>query len=90
METASILNSIKSLLGLGEDESPFDNELILHINSAMMIMNQLGVGPDGYKITSAENTWDEFLEERLDLNLVKSAIYLRVRLIFDPPQNCFY
>lgn len=89
MEIASILNSIKLLLGLGEDESPFDNELIMYINGAIMVINQLGVGPDGYKITSATNEWTELLGDRNDLELVKTSIYLRVRLAFDPPQNSF-
>ena len=53
------------------------------------IMNQLGIGPDGYKISSKVNTWNEFFGDRTDLELVKIAVYLRVRLIFDPPQNAF-
>lgn len=89
MEINSILDSIKELvLGNSEDTS-FDASLTLHINSALSIVNKLGVGPDNYKITGKENTWDEFLLDRDDLEMVKTNVYLRVRLMFDPPQNSF-
>lgn len=89
MEITSILDSIKQMLGIDVEDTNFDRDLILHINGALMIMHQLGVGLNGYKITSKTNTWTEFLEGRTDLELVKPAIYLRVRLLFDPPQNSF-
>ena len=85
----SILDSIKQMLGVDTTDTNFDRELIIYINGALMVVNQLGVGPSGYSITSKTNTWDEFLLDRTDLELVKSAVYLRVRLIFDPPQNSF-
>lgn len=86
----SILDSIKQMLGIEATDINFDKELIIHINGAIMVMNQLGVGPvSGYSITNKDNTWDEFLLNRTDLELVKTDIYLRVRLIFDPPQNSF-
>lgn len=87
--TDSILDSIKSMLGIDVEDTNFDKELIIYINGALMIINQLGVGPSGYTIAGKANTWDEFLEDRTDLELVKTNIYLRVRLIFDPPQNSF-
>lgn len=77
------------MLGINADDTNFDDELIIYINGALMIINQLGVGPNGYIIEDALNTWDEFLIDRTDLELVKTNIYLRVRLIFDPPQNSF-
>lgn len=78
------------MLGINSDDTNFDKELIIHINGALMILNQLGVGPgSGYSITGNENTWNEFLMDRTDLDLVKTAVYLRVRLVFDPPQNSF-
>lgn len=89
MVMISILDSIKQMLGIEPEDTNFDRELIIHINGALMIINQLGVGPSGYVITSKENTWTEFLLDRNDLELVKTAVYLRVRLIFDPPQNSF-
>lgn len=86
----SILDSIKQLLGIDVNDTSFDKELIIHINGALMILNQLGVGPeDGYLIVDKNNTWDEFIGERDDLEIIKSVVYLRVRLIFDPPQNSF-
>lgn len=75
---------------LGPDaDTGFDRELIIYINGALSIINKLGVGPDGYRITDKENTWDEFLLTRTDLEMVKTNVYLRVRLLFDPPQNSF-
>lgn len=86
----SILDSIKQMLGITTTDTSFDNELIMHINGALMIMTQLGVGPEtGFSITSKTNTWAQFLGTRTDLDLVLSDVYLRVRLIFDPPTNSF-
>lgn len=89
MVVPSILESIKQMLGIEPDDIVFDRELIIYINGALMIINQLGVGPDRYAITDASDTWEEFLMNRTDLELVKADVYLRVRLIFDPPQNSF-
>jgi len=86
----NILDSIKKLLGIDEMDLNFDQELIMHINSVFMVLNQLGVGPvEGFKISSNEETWTDFVGARLDLESVKSYIYLKVRLLFDPPQNSF-
>lgn len=86
--TDSILLSIKKLLGLVEDDQAFDADIIIHINSVFMILNQLGIGPeDGYKITSQEDTWNDFIQDEKLLEDVKTYIYLKVRLIFDPPLN---
>lgn len=84
----SILNDIKKLLGIGSDYTEFDQDIIIHINSVFMILNQLGVGPEnGYRITDANNTWSEFTNDELKIESVKTYIYQKVRLIFDPPQN---
>lgn len=86
----SILDSIKQMLGISNDDTNFNDELIMFINGALMVMTQLGVGPSqGFSITSAKNTWAELLGNRKDLDVVRSDIYLRVRLIFDPPTNSF-
>ena len=84
----SILTSIKKMLGIGEEYAHFDADIIFHINSALMTLNQLGVGPaDGFFVSTDEQTWEDFLGESKKLEAVKSYIYLRVKLLFDPPAN---
>lgn len=86
----SILDSVKQMLGIESEDTSFDKELIMHVNGALMVMTQLGVGPvGGFSIADKEQTWDQFLQDRTDLNSVLSDTYLRVKLIFDPPQNSF-
>lgn len=83
----SILISIKKLLGIEEIYNHFDLDLIIHINSAFFNLNQLGVGPiSGFKIEDVLAKWSDFVGERFDLESVKSYIYLKTRLVFDPPQ----
>lgn len=89
VEITSILDSIKQMVTGNVEDTSFDSELVIHINSALSIVNKLGVGPDGFKITGKNETWSEFLLTREDLEIVKTNVYLRVRLIFDPPQNSF-
>ena len=68
-KTNSILNDIKKLLGIAPDYTNFDTDIIININSVFMILNQLGVGPkEGFKITGANETWDNYIDED-DLNL---------------------
>jgi hypothetical protein len=83
----SILNSIKKLLGISEDYESFDADIIMHINSVFMILNQLGVGPsECFMITDKTATWDDFLpNDEVKAEAVKSYMYLKVRLMFDPP-----
>ena len=84
----SILTSIKKMLGIPEEDSAFDNDIIMHINTVFGILTQMGVGSqDGFSITGYEETWDSFTENQTKLEMVKSYIYLKVRLLFDPPQN---
>lgn len=86
----SILNSTKKLLGILSDYDEFDTDLIININSALMILNQLGVGPKtGFRITGSTETWEDFLGERTDLEAVKTYVYLKVKLMFDPPSSSF-
>src|SRR5574344_1708611 len=90
MVVESILDSVKAMHGIESADTSFDKELIMHINGALMVMTELGVGPlAGYSITSNDQTWTEFLQGRTDLDLVFNDVYLRVKLIFDPPQNSF-
>lgn len=84
----SILTSIKKLLGLTKEYTNFDADIIMHINSVFMILNQLNVGPvNGFRIEDDSSTWDEFITEDDNLDAVKSYIYLKVKLLFDPPLN---
>ena len=82
----SILTSIKKLLGITEEYENFDQDIIMHINSAFMILNQLGVGPKtGFSINDKSSTWDEFIPESSNLEAVKTYVHLKVKLMFDPP-----
>lgn len=82
----SILQSIKKMLGIEPEYEHFDSDIVMHINSVFLILNQLGVGPSTpYLITGADETWNDFFVENTPIELVKSYIYLKVRLIFDPP-----
>lgn len=84
----SILISIKKLLNIAEECNDFDTDLIIHINSVFMILNQLGVGPSkGFRIEDKSSTWDEYIDEEDNLEAVKSYMHLKVKLLFDPPQS---
>jgi len=86
----SILTSIKKLLGIEEDYTQFDIDIIIHINSVFMSLNQMGVGPEiGFTITDKTKKWTDYLAAGINLEAVKSYIYLKVRLIFDPPSSAF-
>ena len=87
-DTESILTSIKKLLGITEDYTVFDTDLIIHINSVFLTLSQLGVGPkEGFMITSKDETWGDYMDSDALLNAVKSYVYLKVRLLFDPPTS---
>jgi len=87
----SILTSTKKALGLDEGYEAFDPDIIMHINSALSRLNQLGIGPElGFMIEDKEALWDTFLGSDPRLNNVKTYVYLRVRLLFDPPQTGFH
>ena len=85
----SILISIKKLLGLTEDDTSFDVDIIIHINTVFAGLNQLGVGPkDIYQITGKDDLWSDFdTDGNKMLNAVRSYMYLKVRMLFDPPTN---
>jgi hypothetical protein len=86
----SILTSIKKLLGIAEADTSFDTDIIMDINSAIMALQQLGVGPTtGFYISSSADLWTDLLDDRIDLEAAKIYIYHKVRLVFDPPQNSF-
>lgn len=85
----SILATIKKMIGPYEGEDYFDPDLIIHINSALSTLRQLGVGPqEGFRIVSGEETWADFLGADVkDFEMVKSYVYLKVKVIFDPPSS---
>ena len=82
----SILNSIKKLLGIAEDYDHFDSDIIMHINSVFATLTQLGVGPEkGFSINDESEKWEDFLPEERMLHSVKSYMFMKVKLMFDPP-----
>lgn len=86
----SILTSIKKLLGIAEDYEHFDQDIIAHINAALMIVTQLGVGPEqGYIVTDKNATWGDFVNSETNVAALISYVYIKVKLMFDPPQNSF-
>lgn len=83
----SILLTINKMLGLDPEYTVFDPEIIVYINTAINVLEQLGIGHDGFVVTGATETWDDFLIDMSKLEGVKTYIYIRVRLLFDPPAN---
>jgi hypothetical protein len=82
----SILTSIKKLLGIEEEYEHFDADIIMHINSVLMILHQLGVGPsEGFQIQDKEASWIDFVSEEDNLEAIKTYIAKKVQLMFDPP-----
>jgi hypothetical protein len=82
----SILTSVKKMLGPEEDYEQFDPDLIIFINSVLSTLNQLGVGPsEGFSIEDKSAKWSDFISDDRLLNLVPTYVYLKVRLLFDPP-----
>ena len=90
LETESILDSIKKLIGFDPLYTAFDLDVTMHINSAFATLNQLGVGPlDGFVVTDRNNTWDSFVSDLIQRSMVKNYVYIKTRLIFDPPSTSF-
>jgi len=86
--TDSILTSVKKLLGITAEDTSFDPDIIMHINSVFMILNQLGVGPStGFRIKDKSAEWSEYLGENDDKEAVKTYMHLKVKMLFDPPTS---
>lgn len=82
----SILTSIKKLLGITEEYTHFDSDIIMHINSVLSILTQLGVGPpEGFAIEDEDAVWTDFITDKVQLGFAKTYIHLKVKLLFDPP-----
>ena len=85
----SILLSVKKKLGILPDYHHFDDEIIMDINSAFFILNTLGIGPkEPFTIQDESAVWSDFVTSG-KIELVKSYIPLRVRLLFDPPTSSY-
>jgi hypothetical protein len=88
---SSILTDTKKVLGVPADYTVFDLDIIMHINSALGVLEQLGIGPNGgFAITSNADTWAVLGLPTNQLNMVRSLIYLKTRLVFDPPATSFH
>jgi hypothetical protein len=88
----SILTSTKKILGIAEDYTVFDLDIITHINTAFSTLTQLGVGPaDGFMIEDETAVWADFIEDELDFqwNSIKSYVFLKVKQLFDPPTTSY-
>lgn len=86
----SILTSVKKVLGIEEDYEVFDQDIIMHINTTFAVLTQLGVGPqEGFMIEDKEREWSDFIGDDPRLNMVRTYVYEKVRLLFDPPTSSF-
>lgn len=84
----SILVEIKKLIGIAEADDSFETDIIIHINTFLRRLNQLGVGKRNFRVVDKSQKWSEFLtEDQETFDQVKDYIYIRCKLIFDPPQN---
>lgn len=86
--TKSILFTVKKMLGLDETYDAFDQDVITNINSVFLTLNQLGVGPSGFQITGDSEEWSDFVDPAKYPG-IQSYVYLKTRLLFDPPTNSF-
>lgn len=85
-----ILASTKKVLGVPEDYPAFDLDIMTHINAAFSVLTQIGVGPvTGFLIEDGDAVWSDFITEDITLNMVKTYIYLKTRILFDPPTTSF-
>lgn len=85
----SILITIKKLLGVEPDDTSFDQDIIIGINTSIVTLAQLGVGEEGeFAVFGEEETWEDYLGEMINkLALIKSFIHIKTKMLFDPPQS---
>lgn len=83
----SVLNTIKAMIGPSVAYSGFDTDLTVHINSSLMYLAQMGVVPDGTKIIDENTTWSDLIGDNDKLEGIKSYLYFKARIMFDPPAN---
>ena len=88
MNEESILIYVKKLLGIQDDYNHFDPDVIYGINAAFGVLTQLGVGPEeGFMISDDSAKWNDFVSDTVRLSLIKPYVYLKTRLLFDPPSS---
>lgn len=88
--TDSILDSTKKVLGIEADYTAFDIDIVMHINSVLSTLWLLGVGPaGGFQIEDNTAKWSDFYGTDPRLSQIKTYVYLRVRLLFDPPTTSY-
>jgi len=88
LNSSSILNSIKKLLGISPTDDGFDVEIKDLINAEFLTLHQLAVGPEaGFSITGPDETWDSYTDNLHLMDAIRQFVYLRVRLVFDPPAS---
>lgn len=86
----SILDTIKKTLSIESDCIDFDDEIILHINSVFSVLTQLGVGPkEGFYITGSSEEWNDYIDDMSKIQMLKTYVGMKVRLLFDPPTTSF-
>lgn len=89
-ENDSILLTIKKLIGIDETTTAFDTDIITAINTTLFTLQQIGIGsPDAFVVSGVEDTWKDIIGGSNNFEAIKTYIYLKVRLIFDPPSNSF-
>lgn len=88
MNSDKILASVKAALAICEEDDSFDTELVMHINSVLANLTQIGVGPeDGFSVVDGSEAWSDFIGDSKTLQNVKTYVYLKVKTIFDPPAS---
>lgn len=86
----NILESTKKILGIAPDYDAFDLDIITHINSTFSTLSQLGIGPvNGFMVVDGSEVWADLFGNDLNLNAIKTYVYLKTRVVFDPPSTSF-
>ena len=85
----SILNTIKKLLGIDADDDSFDVDITIGINAAIFNLSQMGVGPNNsFILTSVDQKWSDYMGTNVvNLESIKKYLYLKTKMVFDPPTN---
>ena len=90
----NILSSIKKLLGLNDGVTVFDTDIVIHINTVFANLTQIGVGPQndegkniGFKISTGDEVWGDFTSNDILIENVKTYVYIKVKMVFDPPTS---